>query len=202
MVIVAVCAALAVACAAGQAFRRGEAAAGTGDWDAAVAYLTKAVQEAPDRPEYKAALERATFFASQTHVTKGRDLEGRGDLQAALAEYRRAIEYDGNNRLAVTRAAELEAAIRERAEAQRPPSRIERMREEARRKTAEPMLNPASREPLQVRFNNASLRDVLNFIGTTTRSCGPTSSSIRCSMSTRSSSRPTTLRNVRNTRSR
>ena len=29
----------------------------------------------------------------------------------------------------------------------------------------EPVLNPASREPLNIRFTNASVRDILNFIG-------------------------------------
>ncbi len=165
LVIVATCVVLVTSCAAGRAFRRGEVAAAAGDWDAAVAHLTRAVQEAPDKPEYKAALERASYFASRVHSTRARELEEKGDLPAALAEYRRAIEYDGTNRPAIAKAAELEARIRERAEAQRPPSRVEQMREEARRRMAEPILNPASREPLQLRFTNASLRDILNFIG-------------------------------------
>ena len=38
------------------------------------------------------------------------------------------------------------------------------MRERARAASAEPVLNPASREPTNVRMNNASLRDILNFI--------------------------------------
>lgn len=168
VVVVLTLAALAASCAAGRAFRKGEQAAGLGDWDTAVFHLTKAVQEAPDKAEYKATLERATYFASRVHYTKGRELEEKDDLQGALAEYRRAIEYDGQNRPAIAKAAEMEAKIRERAETQRPPSKVEKMREEARRKTAEPILNPASRDPLVVRFTNASLRDVLNFIGSTT----------------------------------
>jgi type II secretory pathway component GspD/PulD (secretin) len=163
--MVAVLATLAASCTAGRAFRKGELAAGNGDWDTAVVHLTRAVQEDPDKAEYKATLERATYFASRVHYTKGRELEDKDDLQGALAEYRRAIEYDGQNRPAMAKAAETEAKIRERAETQRPPSKIEKMREEARRKTAEPTLNPASRDPLQVRFTNASLRDILNFIG-------------------------------------
>ena len=31
-----------------------------------------------------------------------------------------------------------------------------------------PVLNPADRTPLKINFNNSSLRDILNFIGTTT----------------------------------
>jgi general secretion pathway protein D len=39
------------------------------------------------------------------------------------------------------------------------------MRERARAASAEPILNPASREPLNFHFNNVSLRDILNAIG-------------------------------------
>ena len=40
-------------CAAGRAFRRGDDAARAGDWDAAVVQYTKAVQERPEKAEYK-----------------------------------------------------------------------------------------------------------------------------------------------------
>ena len=158
---------LAVSCATGAAFRKGETAASNGDWDTAVVHLTKAVQDSPETLEYKAALQRATYFASRVHYTKGREYEDKDDLPNALAEYRKSLEYDGTNRPAIAKAAEIEVKLRERAEAARPPSKIEKMREEARKKTAEPILNPASRAPLQVRFTNASLKEVLSFIGTT-----------------------------------
>jgi hypothetical protein len=50
---------LAGGCAAGTAFRRGQEAARVSDWDAAVTYYTKAVQEDPDNVEYKIHLQRA-----------------------------------------------------------------------------------------------------------------------------------------------
>ena len=53
-------------------------------------------------------------------------------------------------------------------EAARPPPAITQLRERARAASPEPILNPASREPLNIRFNNASLRDILNFIGMAT----------------------------------
>ena len=46
-------------CATSRNYRRGEAFAAAGDWDSAAAYYTRAVQENPDRPDYKIALERA-----------------------------------------------------------------------------------------------------------------------------------------------
>src|SRR6185369_15133788 len=61
--------------------------------------------------------------------------------------------------------AELDRRIRERIDALRPKPPIQGMRERARAASAEPILNPASREPLNLHFNNVSLRDIMNAIG-------------------------------------
>ena len=154
-------------CAVSRAFTRGEAAARAGDWDAAVEYYRQAVQDDPDRAEYKIALERATFAAAAMHGDRARKAEEEGRLEDALREYRRSTELDPSNRQIATKAAELERIIRERVEAQRPRPEIERLREEARKVSPEPLLSPT--QPLgPVRFNNASARDVLNFIGEST----------------------------------
>ena len=166
LVVLLVLTALASGCAAGRAFRRGQEAARSGDWDQAVTHYTKAVQEDPDKAEYKISLERAMQTASRQHIANARDFEAKDQLDAALLEYRRAVELDATNRLAASRAAELERTIRERVEAARPKSPMAKLQEQARAQTALPLLNPASREPLTVTFNNASLKDVLNWIGT------------------------------------
>ncbi len=80
------------------------------------------------------------------------------------SRYKKASEYAPSNRQAAAKAVELERMIRDRIEAARPRPPIVEMRERARQATAEPILNPASREPLNLRFTNASLRDILNFI--------------------------------------
>ena len=159
-------AALASGCAAGRAFRRGQEAAHNADWDAAVTYYTKAVQANPDNPEYKINLQRAQEEAARVHIERGRELEKRDQLDGALAEYRRAMELDAKNRLVAARVADLEKTIREKLEATRPLPRIEQLRQQARTMQGPPLLNPASRDPLRINFNNASLRDILNFIGT------------------------------------
>jgi general secretion pathway protein D len=161
--IVLVLAIAVSSCAAGRAFRRGQDAARAGDWDGAVQYFRQAVQENPDKPEYKIALERAMQSASQEHLSRAKQLEENDQLDAALIEYRRALETDTTNRLAASKAAELEKTIRERIEAARPKPRIETLREEARKQR--PMLDPASRDPIKVAFNNASLRDILRTLG-------------------------------------
>jgi general secretion pathway protein D len=154
-------------CAAGRSFRKGREAARTGDWDTAVQHYTAALQASPDNAEYKIELERAMQNAARDHITKARELEQKDQLDGALIEYKKAVEMDASNRLAATRAAELERLIRDRIEKSRPRPAIEALRQQARTQGV-PVLNPADRTPLKINFNNSSLRDILNFIGTTT----------------------------------
>jgi general secretion pathway protein D len=158
---------LVAGCTAGRAFRKGRDAARAGDWDTAVQHFTEALQANPDSAEYKIELERAMQNASRDHISKARDLEAKDQLDAALLEYKKAVEMDASNRLAATRAAELERIIRDRIEKSRPRPPIEKLRQQARAQGA-PVLNPADRTPLKLSFNNSGVRDILNFIGTTT----------------------------------
>ena len=59
-----------------------------------------------DEPEIKKiALQRAMQSSAQEHISRGRQLEEKDQLDAALGEYRRAIEMDATNRLAAARVA-------------------------------------------------------------------------------------------------
>ena len=151
-------------CAAGRAFRRGNDAARNGDWDTAVVEYTKAVQANPDKPEYKIQLERAMQSAAQAHISRAREMEEKGALDVALNEYRRATELDSTNRLAAAKVTELEKKIRDQIEATRPKPAIERLREQARA-MGQPLIDLTTKLP-SLKFNNASLRDILNFIAT------------------------------------
>jgi type II secretory pathway component HofQ len=165
--VVVMVAVVLAGCAASRAFTRGERAARQGDWDTAVEYYRQAVQDDPDRAEYKIAYERATFAAAAAHADRARKAEEEGRLEEALREYRRASELDSSNRQVAAKAGEIERTLRDRLEASRPRPQIEKLREEARRSSPEPLLSPTS--PLgPVRFENASARDVLNFIGEST----------------------------------
>ena len=152
------------ACGGSRAFGRGDAAARAGDWDAAVELYRQAVQEEPRRVDYQIALERAMLNASARHLDQARLLEARGQIEDALREYRRASEYDPTNRQIAGKASEMERRLRDMAEAARPTPTIQQL-QQAARQNPEPLLNPASREPLDVVFNNASLRDILNSMG-------------------------------------
>ena len=119
-------------CTAGRSFRKGRDAARTGDWDTAVQHYTAALQASPDNAEYKIELERAMQNAARDHITRARELEQKDQLDGALIEYKKAVEMDASNRLAATRAAELERMIRDRIEKSRPRPAIERLRQQAR----------------------------------------------------------------------
>ena len=154
-------------CAAGRAFRNGEQRSRVGDWDSAVAYFREAVQEDPDEQAYRIALERAMLSASYLHLDAARELEAKDQLDAALAEYRRVVEYDPANTQAVDKTVQLERTIRDRQEASRPKSPLVQLREQARLQAA-PLLNPASRAPFDIDFKQASLRDILTFMSNAT----------------------------------
>ncbi len=155
------------ACSTNRNYRHGEDAVKIGDFDTAVALFTKAVQENPDRPDYKIALERAQQAASNAHMDKAKTYEAAGDFDKAIYEYGKAADYYSGNRAAAIRRTELEKQQREKAEANRPKAPVESMRERARRETEGPLLNPASRTPLKFVVNEASPIDVLDLIGST-----------------------------------
>jgi general secretion pathway protein D len=159
------CAFLASGCAAGQAFRQGDAATKKGDLDAAVVAYRKAAQEDPENPKYKIALERAMQSASRFHADRASQFERQDQLEAALGEYRLAAENDPSNRGLASKIASVEKTLRDRAEAERPKPPSQALREQVRAASAAPILNPTSRQPRDWTFNNVAFKDILNFIG-------------------------------------
>ena len=155
-------------CAASSAFNDGNKATQAGNLDEAVAAYRRAVQADPRNPDYTIALQRTMVAASRLHLERAAEFEKGDQLEAALGEYRLASEYDPTNRTVIAKAAAVEQTIRDRIEASRPRPAIEALRAQARAAGAEPVLNPASRDPLKLQFPNASVRDVLGFIANAT----------------------------------
>jgi general secretion pathway protein D len=154
---------LTAGCAA-SAYKRGYRAAENGNWDEAVDQYRQAVQEHPNRPEYKIALERAMLTASQRHLDAARIAEARGLLEEALREYRRASEYDPPNRQLAAKVGEVERHIRDQAEAAaRGRSTLEQMRQTARQTGPPPLFNLNTALPA-IRLSDTSLRTILNAI--------------------------------------
>jgi general secretion pathway protein D len=156
---------IAAGCATGRAFARGEEAGKAGDWETAVAHYREALDNDPDRPDYKIALERAMVAAAGMHTERGRQFEEAGQLEEALRAYRKAQEFEPSNRQLSARAAQIERTLRDRLEAATPRPEIEKLRQQARRATTEPILSPSNPEPLIVNFVNTSIRDILTFVG-------------------------------------
>jgi general secretion pathway protein D len=166
-VVILVSALLVTGCA-NRSYKRGLDAMRAMDWDAAVAYFTKAVQDSPDRAEYRIQLERAMIEASRVHFDRARSFEAADNLEGAVLEYRKTVEYDPSNRQAMLKAAELDRVLRDRAEAARPKPAIEGLRERARQQSQPPLINPASRAPISMKFEQATTQDILKAIGDAT----------------------------------
>ena len=98
VLVVALAAMVAAGCATGRAFARGEAAGRAGDWEAAVGFYRQALDDDPDRPDYKIALERAMVAAAAMYAERGRQFEEAGQLEEALRAYRKAQEFEPSNR--------------------------------------------------------------------------------------------------------
>ncbi len=163
--VVVLCLVLVAACASGgRSFGRGNTAARAGEWDSAVDYYRQALQQDPNRADYKIALERAMVSASRLHLDQARILEARGQAEEALREYRLASQFDPPNRQVAGKVLELERQLRDQAEAGQSRSNIAQLRERANQASL-PVLVAANEPVPGLRFANSSMRDVLNFLG-------------------------------------
>jgi general secretion pathway protein D len=91
-----ICALLALvsACATSSAYRAGQQAERSEDFDRAVVEYTKAVRLKPDDRNARGALQRAQIRASQDHFFRGRRLAGSERYEEALVEYQLASELN------------------------------------------------------------------------------------------------------------
>ena len=106
-VVIVTLAIAAAGCASGRAFARGEAAGRAGDWEAAVGFYRQALDDDPDRADYKIALERAMLAAAAMYTERGRQFEEANQLEEALRAYRKAQEFEPSNRQLSARAAQI-----------------------------------------------------------------------------------------------
>jgi hypothetical protein len=78
------------------------------------------------------------------------------------------VEYQPGSQEARAGIQRLEQTIRDRIEAARPKPAAEVMRQQARKQMEEPALNPASREPVVLKFQNRQMKEILEFLGNST----------------------------------
>jgi general secretion pathway protein D len=154
-------------CAARNAYRQGTAEARKGNWDAAVARLTKAVARNPDSVRYRLALDDARSMAARQHADTGRKLLASGELDQAREQFEIAAKFDPINTGIAAALEDARARIRRREEEQREAAERETARVRARAgRYPLPELAPSSRNPIALKFTNeVSLKYVLETLG-------------------------------------
>src|SRR5580704_12613208 len=81
--------------------KQGQAAEAKGDWDAALGFYQKAVDESPSDATYMIAMRRARFQAGEKHVGAGQKLRADGKLEDALNEFQKALVADPSSGIAL-----------------------------------------------------------------------------------------------------
>ena len=93
--------------------KRAERYARAGEWDNAITYYQKVLQENPDDRNVRSQLLRATTNASQMHRVEGDRATRDGNLQLAQLELELAVRLDTTNQLAAERLADVNEALDE-----------------------------------------------------------------------------------------
>jgi general secretion pathway protein D len=101
-------------CAASSAFKRGQKLEQLRNYDEAVLQYKDAYEREPKNHEYRLYFERARNQAGTMHADLGRKFKELGQLDEALAEFRRGAEIDPSNQLAVQETRVVEKMIKER----------------------------------------------------------------------------------------
>ena len=81
-------------CAGSRAYSRGQELYAQGDYDKSVLNYMEAVENTPDRQEYRLRLGNALNKAAWQHLEEGRRLLKERRAAEAATEFRRALEYD------------------------------------------------------------------------------------------------------------
>jgi general secretion pathway protein D len=134
------------------------------DYDSALDYYNKALQAKPNNTEYKLKAARARFEAGQWHVEQGRRLRQQGNLDLALAEFRKAAMTDPSSAVAqqeeqatMNMMAAKQGATQNTAPAARPD-------DEPKLMAGPPQVQPLSRAPINMKATNDS-KAVFDAIG-------------------------------------
>jgi general secretion pathway protein D len=126
------------------------------DYDTALDYYNKALQNSPNNTEYKLKAARARFEAAQWHVDQGRRFREQANLELALAEFRKAQMIDPASSVAQQEVkATMEAiGVKQGITQDKAPSGMSS--EEPRLMTGPPRVQPLSRAPINMKATNDS----------------------------------------------
>ncbi len=153
--------ALLAACTTSAAFRAGERAERSRDWDRAVLEYSRALQERPSDVRARERLTAARVRASEEHARAARALAARGRTREALEEFRLAVDLNPD----APGLADEARALERRGQGQPRPAAWAEAREAARERTLPGLAVPADVGPLGLDFRNASLREAYLALG-------------------------------------
>jgi general secretion pathway protein D len=81
-------------------YNRGREAEARQNYEQAYDFYKQAYDLKPDNLSYRTSFERLRFLAGASHVHRGQLLRDAGQLDAALAEFQKAVEIDGSSAIA------------------------------------------------------------------------------------------------------
>jgi len=151
-------------CAAQKAFKNGQQARLSENWDEAVAYFTRALALDPTNDEYRRMLDRARFRAAQVHILRGNKYFMGGKLELAIMEYQTACTLDPSNQFAFD---ELNRIItkynKAKEEAAAKEDTLDKLKEESEGQLEDAsFLMPASDIPIKLNFKETSILKIYN----------------------------------------
>lgn len=141
------------------AFRNAEAALENKNWDVAVAEYSRALAQDPENVEIKMKLNMARVFASRLHYEEARRHLDKNEVEDAAIQLELAVDLDPDNKAAVDQLADLKARLGRPPTPPEPPR--ERPLSELPSVALEPVFEPKSDTPIELRFKDTSLREVL-----------------------------------------
>jgi general secretion pathway protein D len=159
--VVVVAVVLLPGCSARWAYRQGQKEAKKGNWDNAVARLTKALNEDPDNISYKIALQNARVQASLHYQEEAKKALAAEDLVKAKDDLEIATKYDPGNRSIADDLEIVKARIAGRDKALAEMSDFDIAKEKARRFPI-PVLNPRSSAPINMNFPEQGLEKIFD----------------------------------------
>ncbi|HEY3120046.1 MAG TPA: FecR domain-containing protein, partial [Vicinamibacteria bacterium] len=152
---------VAAGCAARIAYRQGQNEARKGNWDLAVARLSRALQRDPDNIGYKITLENARVQASRQHYAEARRRMAADDLAKAAEELDIAVKYDPGNKAAADDLSIVRDRIERREEERQRLSQFDAMKTRAQAAPLPvPVLSPRSTAPINLKFTDTSLEKI------------------------------------------
>src|SRR5271170_1468593 len=155
---IAVClgiALLAAGCPKGQKdYDAGQKANDLSDFDDAYAYYQKALKTDPNNASYRIKVDQSRFDAGQMHLQRGYAERKKGDLQAALGEFQRALFIDPASSVAEQEIKRTSDQIAENSAAAEAAAQPEPEMGDAILASRPPELKPLSNAPITMSYSN------------------------------------------------